>query len=69
MPRSLRRRCATGYGRRRRWRPLPVSPSSNIAKSSIRKEDVVAKVLATRGSHPGLVHVISAMEACDGYQP
>jgi len=41
----------------------------HIAKSSIRKEDVVAKVLAARGSHPGLVHVISAMEACHGYQP
>ena len=41
----------------------------HIAKSCIRKEDVVAKVLAARGSHPGLVHVISAMEACDSYQP
>jgi hypothetical protein len=41
----------------------------HIAKSYIRKEDVVGKVLARRGSHPGLVHVISAMEACDGYQP
>ena len=30
---------------------------------------VVAKVLAGRGRHPGLVHVISAMEACDAYQP
>jgi hypothetical protein len=41
----------------------------HIAKSYIRKEDVVAKVLAARGLHPGLVHVISAMEACDSYQP
>jgi hypothetical protein len=41
----------------------------HIAKSYIRKEDVVAKVLAARGPHPGLVHVISAMEACDSYQP
>src|ERR1700746_3304028 len=41
----------------------------HIAKSYIRKEDVVAKVLAARGSHPGLVHVISAMEACDTYKP
>jgi len=40
-----------------------------IAKSHIRKEDVVAKVLATRGDAPGLVHVISAMEACATYQP
>ena len=41
----------------------------HIAKSHIRKEDVVSKVLARRGQHPGLVHVISAMEACDAYRP
>jgi hypothetical protein len=41
----------------------------HIAKSHIRKEDVVAKVIERRGKHPGLVHVISAMEACDAYQP
>jgi len=41
----------------------------HIAKAHIRKEDVVAKVLATRGDHPGLVHVISAMEACESYKP
>jgi len=40
-----------------------------IAKANIRKEDVVAKVLRARGEHPGLVHVISAMEACDSYKP
>ena len=40
-----------------------------IAKTHIRKEEVVAKVLAARGEHPGLVHVISAMEACESYQP
>jgi hypothetical protein len=40
-----------------------------IAKAHIRKEDVVAKVLAARGDHPGLVHVISAMEACESYKP
>jgi hypothetical protein len=33
------------------------------------KEDIVAKVLAARGDHPGLVHIISAMEACDSYKP
>jgi len=26
-------------------------------------------VLAQRGGHPGLVHVVSAMEACDSYRP
>ena len=40
-----------------------------IGKSHIRKEGVVAKVLAVRGDHPGLVHLISAMEACVSYKP
>src|ERR1700739_3531159 len=41
----------------------------HIAKAHIRKEDVVAKVLAKRGEDPGLVHIISAMEACEAYKP
>ena len=41
----------------------------HIAKSHSRKEEVVARVLAQRGDHPGLVHIISAMEACDSYRP
>jgi hypothetical protein len=41
----------------------------HVGKSNIRKEDVVARVLKQRGDHPGLVHIISAMEACDAYQP
>jgi hypothetical protein len=41
----------------------------HIAKSHIRKEDIVARVLSRRGDHPGLVHIISAMEACDSYKP
>jgi hypothetical protein len=41
----------------------------HIAKNHLRKEDIVAKVLAARGDHPGLVHIISAMEACDSYKP
>jgi len=41
----------------------------HISKAHIRKEDVVAQVLAQRGDHPGLVHVISAMEACPSYAP
>jgi hypothetical protein len=40
-----------------------------IAKAHIRKEDVVAAVIKARGDHPGLVHVISAMEACASYRP
>jgi len=41
----------------------------HIAKRHIRKEEVVAKILAERGDHPGLVHVISAMESCNTYKP
>jgi hypothetical protein len=41
----------------------------HITKSHIRKEAVVARVLEQRGEHPGLVHIISAMEACDSYRP
>ena len=41
----------------------------HINKPHIRKEEVVAKVIARRGEQPGLVHVISAMEACDSYRP
>jgi hypothetical protein len=41
----------------------------HIGKSHIRKEAVVSRVLEQRGDHPGLVHIISAMEACDAYQP
>lgn len=41
----------------------------HVSKSHIRKEDLVQRVLATRGDAPGLVHVISAMEACPSYRP
>jgi len=41
----------------------------HVSKSHIRKEDLVARVLATRGDAPGLVHVISAMESCPSYKP
>lgn len=41
----------------------------HIAKAHIRKEDVVAKVLEQRGDHAGLVHILSAMEACQSYKP
>ena len=40
-----------------------------VAKSHIRKEAIVARALEWRGDHPGLVHIISAMEACDAYRP
>jgi hypothetical protein len=41
----------------------------HAGKPHVRKEDIVARVLAQRGEAPGLVHVISAMEACDAYSP
>ena len=40
----------------------------HVAKGHVRKEAIVAKFLEQRGDHPGLVHVISAMEACDALQ-
>jgi len=40
-----------------------------VAKSHIRKEDLVAKVLSRRGDHPGIVHILSAMESCSSYKP
>jgi hypothetical protein len=40
-----------------------------VSKSHIRKEDLVKKVLEKKGTHTGLVHVISAMEACGSYKP
>ena len=41
----------------------------HVNKSHIRKEDLAAKVIAGRGKHPGLVHILSAMEACSAYEP
>jgi hypothetical protein len=41
----------------------------HISKSHIRKEAVVQRVLEQRGDHAGLVHIISAMEACEAYRP
>jgi DNA-binding MarR family transcriptional regulator len=41
----------------------------HVNKSHVRKEDLVAGVLAVRGDAPGLVHVISAMESCPSYKP
>jgi len=40
-----------------------------VAKTHIRKEDLVKKVMEKRGTQTGLVHIISAMEACGSYQP
>ena len=34
-----------------------------------RKEDRINEILAQRGNHPGLVHILSAMESCNAYRP
>jgi hypothetical protein len=34
-----------------------------------RKEDRIQAILSQRGSHPGLVHIFSAMETCHSYKP
>jgi hypothetical protein len=41
----------------------------HIGKAHIRKEDVVARVLEQRGDRPGLVHILSAMEAATPTSP
>jgi len=34
-----------------------------------RKEDRVKEIVRQRGTHPGLVHIFSAMERCTAFQP
>lgn len=38
-------------------------------QGDFRKEDRVQEILASRGHHPGLVHIFSAMEGCQAYKP
>lgn len=41
-----------------------------IRKSQgFRKEDRIQSILKVRGAHPGLVHIFSAMEGCEAYEP
>jgi hypothetical protein len=40
-----------------------------VRKSETRKETIVSEILAERGTHPGLVHILSAMETCPTYEP
>jgi len=40
-----------------------------VRKQNIRKEALVKKVLDKRGTAPGLVHILSAMESCESYRP
>jgi hypothetical protein len=40
-----------------------------IQRKNFRKETRVEEILANRGTHPGLVHIFSAMEPCSAYRP
>lgn len=40
-----------------------------IRKKNFRKEERIQAILKQRGTHPGLVHIFSALEPCDTYQP
>jgi len=40
-----------------------------IRKSGIRKSDKIEEIINKRGSHPGLVAILSAMEPCSTYKP
>lgn len=40
-----------------------------LRKRNIRKEKIISDIIKKRGEHPGLVHIISAMEACPSYKP
>ena len=40
-----------------------------IRKSGVRKESIISKKLEQRGNHPGIVHILSAMETCNTFKP
>lgn len=40
-----------------------------IRKAGVRKESIISDKIKQRGDHPGIVHIISAMEACNTYKP
>jgi hypothetical protein len=40
-----------------------------VRKATFRKEARIKEILAERGNHPGLVHVLSAIESCASYKP
>lgn len=40
-----------------------------IRKGNVRKEALIEAVLKKRGTHPGLVHILSVMEGCITYKP
>jgi hypothetical protein len=44
-------------------------PIMFVRKSGIRKSDKIQEIIDKRGSHPGLVAILSAMEPCSTYKP
>ena len=40
-----------------------------IRKSGVWKESIISEKIEKRGNHPGIVHIISAMETCNTYKP
>lgn len=40
-----------------------------IRKSGVRKESIISEKIEKLGNHPGIVHIISAMESCSTYKP
>jgi len=40
-----------------------------IKQKNFRKEDKIAKIIKERGTHPGIVHIFSALESCTLYKP
>jgi hypothetical protein len=40
-----------------------------IRKKNFRKESRISDIIKQRGTHPGLVHIFSAMEVCTAYKP
>ncbi|MFA6176954.1 MAG: MarR family transcriptional regulator, partial [Phycisphaerae bacterium] len=40
-----------------------------IRKKNFRKEDRISDIIKQRGTHPGLIHIYSAMETCTAYEP
>lgn len=40
-----------------------------VRRSSFRKEARIKAIIKERGNHPGLVHVLSAMESCPAFKP
>lgn len=40
-----------------------------IRKSGVRKESIISKKIEQRGTHPGIVHILSVMETCNTFKP